>query len=139
MGTVIRAEISKKGKYWISKHRYYELKHYCLQYKEMQEELEGLIKLPGSFCDISGQSGYDSDQTGDTAVKRAYLSRRISLIEQAAVEADPELYRYILKAVTEGYSYEYLKSVMDIPCSRDYYYDRYRKFYWCLSRKIYSL
>lgn len=49
MGTVIRAEISKKGKWWISKHRYYELKHYCLQYKEMKEELESLIKLLALF------------------------------------------------------------------------------------------
>ena len=30
MSTVIRPEISEKNKYWISKHRYYELKHLCL-------------------------------------------------------------------------------------------------------------
>ena len=135
MGTVIRAEISKKGKWWISKHRYYELKHYCLQYREMKEELESMIKLPGSFCDISGQAAFDGDRTGNTAIDRAYLSHRIESIEQAAVESDPELYDYILKAVTEGYSYEYLKGVLEMPCSRDYYYDRYRKFFWCLSRK----
>ena len=139
MGTVIRAEISKKGKWWISKHRYYELKHYCLQYKEMKEELESLINLPGSFCDISGQTGYAGDRTGNAAVERAYLSRRIEMIEQSTIEADPELYDYILKAVTEGYSYEYLKGVLEIPCSRDCYYDRYRKFFWCLSRRIFLL
>lgn len=135
MGTVIRAEISKKGKYWISKHRYYELKHYCLQYKEMKEELESLIKLPGSFCDVSGRTGFDGDRTGDTAIERAYLTRRIEAIEQATIEADPDIYKWILKAVTEGYSYEYLRGVLGIPCSRDYYYDKYRKFYWILSRK----
>lgn len=32
MATVIRPEISPKNKYWISKHRHYELKHFCLQY-----------------------------------------------------------------------------------------------------------
>lgn len=32
MGTVVRADISKKNAYWIDKHRYYELKHFCLQY-----------------------------------------------------------------------------------------------------------
>ena len=32
MATVIRAEISEKNKYWIDKHRHYELKHFCLQY-----------------------------------------------------------------------------------------------------------
>lgn len=28
----VRPELSKKNKYYISKHRYYELKHLCLQY-----------------------------------------------------------------------------------------------------------
>lgn len=32
MAARVRAEISMKNKYWIPKHRYYELKHYCLQY-----------------------------------------------------------------------------------------------------------
>lgn len=30
MGTDIRATISTKNRYWIEKHRYYELKHFCL-------------------------------------------------------------------------------------------------------------
>jgi hypothetical protein len=139
MGTVIRAEVSKRSKWWLPKHRYYELKHYCLQYRDMKEELESLIKLPGSFCDISGKGSYYSDRTGNTAVLRAYLTRRVEGIEQAALETDAELYGYILKAVTEGYTYEYLHGVMGIPCSRDYYYERYRKFFWVLSRKNTSL
>lgn len=32
MATRIRPELAENNKYWISKHRYYELKHYCLQY-----------------------------------------------------------------------------------------------------------
>ena len=32
MGTTIRPELSEKNPYWIEKHRYYELKHFCLQY-----------------------------------------------------------------------------------------------------------
>lgn len=32
MGTTLRAELSEKNPYWIEKHRYYELKHFCLQY-----------------------------------------------------------------------------------------------------------
>ena len=32
METVVRADISKKNAYWIDKHRYYELKRFCLQY-----------------------------------------------------------------------------------------------------------
>lgn len=32
MSTLIRPEVSEKNKYWIDKHRHYELKHFCLQY-----------------------------------------------------------------------------------------------------------
>ena len=32
MGTQIRPELSEKNLYWIDRHRYYELKHFCLQY-----------------------------------------------------------------------------------------------------------
>ena len=37
MATVIRAKISEKNKYYIDKHRYYELKHFCLQYNEWKK------------------------------------------------------------------------------------------------------
>lgn len=30
MATEIRPELSEKNPYWIGKHRYYELKHFCI-------------------------------------------------------------------------------------------------------------
>ncbi len=38
MGTDIRPEISRRSRYDISRHRYYELKHFCLQYPEWKAE-----------------------------------------------------------------------------------------------------
>lgn len=55
------------------------------------------------------------------------------MIEKAALEADDKLYNYILKAVTENLSYAYLKTRLDIPCSKDTYYDRYRRFFGFLT------
>ena len=55
------------------------------------------------------------------------------MVEQAAIEAEPELYSYILKAVTENLTFVVLKNVYGIPCERDMFYDRRRKFYWVLS------
>ena len=52
MGTEIRPEISDKSKYWIEKHRYYELKHFCLQYpiwKKAHDALDGLSKRPADL------------------------------------------------------------------------------------------
>ena len=37
MATVLRPELSSKNKYYIDKHRYYELKHFCLQYTEWKK------------------------------------------------------------------------------------------------------
>lgn len=135
MATVIRAKISEKNKYYIDKHRYYELKHFCLQYNEWKKAYsncnESIIYAAGLEKVIS--TNIPSDLTAKYAIRKVYYGDRIKLIEKVAKEADDFLYPYILKAVTEGLSYTYLKSKMDIPCGRDMYYDRYRKFFWLLS------
>lgn len=135
MSTVIRPEISEKNKYYIDKHRYYELKHFCLQYKEWKKNYELCNEsiIFASTMDRIPGGGIPSDLTAKYAIKKAYYSNRISVIETAAKEADEFLYPYLLKAVTEGLSYTYLKSRLDIPCGRDMYYDRYRKFFWLLN------
>jgi hypothetical protein len=74
-----------------------------------------------------------SDLTAKYATLRAQYAEKIALVEDTALEADPVLYKYILKAVTEGLSYPYLKTNMNIPCGKDMYYDRYRRFFWLLS------
>lgn len=135
MATVIRAKISENNKYYIDKHRYYELKHFCLQYKEWKRAYEACneaIIFTSGMNDLPSNST-PSDLTAKYAIKRAHYSGNIRLVEKAAMEADEFLYDYILKAVTEGLSYTYLKTRMDIPCGRDMYYDRYRKFFWLLS------
>lgn len=135
MATVIRAEISEKNKYYIDKHRYYELKHFCLQYKEWKRLYEMCNEsiIFASNIECLPSSNLPSDLTAKYALKKAYYGERITLIERAAKEADEFLCPYILRAVTEGYSYTYLKSVLNIPCGKDMYYDRYRRFFWLLS------
>lgn len=122
MGTAIRAEISSKNKYWITKHRHYELKHFCLQYpdwKKAHSDLRDTV-VPLSIA--------------KRVAMRAIYSKNIELIEKTAREADPYLYDYIIKGVTEGKSYTYMRTVLNIPCGKDMYYDRYRKFFWLLSK-----
>ena len=129
MTTVIRPEISKKSKYWISKHRHYELKHFCLQYPEWKR---CYINTDG-FKPVAAKSDNEySDRTAQCGMLRAKYADKIRLIEKIAKEADAELYEYILLAVTEGVSYTYLKTKLNIPCGRDMYYDRYRRFFWLL-------
>ena len=136
MATVIRPQISEKSKYYIDKHRYYELKHFCLQYSEWKKMYamcnESIIFA--SNIESIPTSNVPSDLTAKYAIKKAYYAERINIIENAAMGADDFLYPYILKAVTEGLSYANLKTKMEIPCGKDMYYDRYRKFFWLLNQ-----
>ena len=135
MGTVIRAELSEKNKYWIEKHRYYELKHFCLQYpiwKKIYDSIDGLDKRQINM--VNSATGCKEDLTAKRAIEKAYYSDRINMIERAAADAEPELAKYIIKGVTEGVSYDHLKARLEIPCSKDMYYDCYRRFFWLLNK-----
>lgn len=135
MATVLRSELSQNNKYYIDKHRYYELKHFCLQYPEWKRSYTDLedIDIPLAMMENMPTSNLPGDPTYKRALLRTFYSDRIKLIEKVAMETDPYLYAYIIKGVTEGRSYTYLKTVLGIPCGKDMYYDRYRKFFWLLS------
>lgn len=135
MGTTIRPELSEKNEHYISKHRYYELKHFCLQYPEWRKQCVTLIgygKRPEIFKKPQGQL---SDPTAWAAERRDYYTQRIELVERTARLTDESLYSYIVKAVTLGLSYETLKTTYDIPCCRDTYYRLYRKFFCILDKE----
>ena len=131
----LRPELSSKNKYWIDKHRYYELKHFCLQYPEWKKTYSYIddAAVPLSMIEHIPTSNIPSDPTTKRALLKFYYSERIKLIEKTAMDTDPYLYSYIIKGITEGLSYTYLKSKLGIPCGRDMYYDRYRRFFWLLN------
>lgn len=135
MATNVRAVISEKNRYWIDKHRHYELKHFCLQYPSWKKAYSDFDNpsMPLSMIERVSTSNLPGDPTAKRAMMKAYYSKRIQLIEATAKAADAYLWEYIIKAVTEGLSYTYLKSRLDIPCGKDMYYDRYRRFFWLLN------
>lgn len=135
MATILRPELSRRNKYHINKHRHYELKHFCLQYPEWKREYiswDGVGPTTTQYGHIR-TSSVPADPTVKNVILREKYISRIQMIEKAAKDADEYLHEYILKAVTEGLSYTYLKNTLKIPCSKDTYYDRYRKFFWLLS------
>lgn len=137
MATVIRPEISKRNRYWIDKHRHYELKHFCLQYPVWKKEIIDIYNTGRSASIVERQpsSNLPNDPTFDIVMTKLYYEEKIRMIEDIVQKTDESLSTYILKAVTEGLSYTYLKSRLGIPCSRDTYYDRYRRFFWLLSQE----
>lgn len=131
----LKPELSKKNRYWIDKNRYYELKYFCLQYPLWKKSSEELINIRTSSIElVRSPEGLVRDYVALCAEERSLYLNRMGVIEKAARDSDPYLATYILKAVTEGYSFTYLESILEIPCSRDTYYDRYRRFFWLLDR-----
>lgn len=91
----------------LSKHRFYELKHFCLQYPEWKQMYE----------DADGWSG-KGDTTSRDGIKRADIRRNVEMIEECARLVGND----ILPFVTEG-------SIV-LPGERRY---EYRLFFWLLS------
>jgi hypothetical protein len=137
MSTIIRPELSEKNPYWLEKHRYYELKHFCLQYpiwRKAYASLDGLATRPNDLALFVATSTL-SDPTARCAMAKIFYSERMDMVERVARETDPILGNYILKAVTEGWSYDILKARLGIPCCKDTYYELYRRFFWLLSKE----
>lgn len=137
MATTIRPELSMKNQYWIEKHRYYELKHFCLQYpiwKKAYLALDGLSKRPSDLAAFSQTNGLGNPTERCAEARMAYADK-MAMVEQTALATDAELASYILQAVTIGLSYDTLKARLEIPCCKDTYYNLYRRFFWLLSKK----
>ena len=123
----IRSKISERSPYYISKYRFLELKNFCRQYDEWRVEISR-ISLYGARSTIRGSE--IGRPVENAAIRIEALKRRIKAVEQASIAADPDIYPWIIKCVTKGIGYDGL----DVPCSRDYFYDRYRKFFWHLDK-----
>jgi hypothetical protein len=113
--------------------------HYALNYQDWLMEYNAL-------ADPSTGLRYDKDHvrssnqvdtTEANGIRRAELREHMKIVEQAAIEADPDLYRFILLGVTmEEATYDILRRKYDMPASRGTFYDRRRKFYWVLWQHI---
>lgn len=127
-----------KDKYNISNYRFRELYYFCLQYEEWKKALQELRDtLKGVQYSAVPSSGEPGNPTMKSALKCAELTYKCGLVETAAKMADSELYEFILYAVTnEDISFNTLKIQKNIPCERDRYYDRRRKFYFILDRLL---
>lgn len=130
--------LSRKNKWWISKHSYYAAYHFAMKYGEWKDEyknLDNTLSSPG-YDNMPHGSGI-SRPTEDDGIKKAELKTKINLIEDTVKETDGDMYKWLLRAVTkEGCTYNYLRKVMKMPYGRNTFYDRRRKFYYILSKKI---
>lgn len=134
----MKNEISKKSQYFVPKHRMLELKHFCLQYPDWKRACTNLDQLylqgNSNLDKIYAKTNEYSDPTALLTMRKMKYQEMMDMVENAAIEADEELSEYILASVTEGISYDSLNAKLRIPCCRDTFYDRWRRFFWLLSQ-----
>jgi len=105
MSTQIRPEISQKNPYWIPKHRYYELKHFVMQYPAWVAARKGLDFLhTPNYCVRVRKDAADPTMTG--AELRAYYSDRIDMVDRASFGCGCP--QYVLKGILDSLSYSQL-------------------------------
>lgn len=139
MGTTTRPELSEKNKWWIGKHRYYELQHFCMQYPEWKSMVKEIDGIPGFSPGVRNRvvEGKAGDPTPIYAAARVDLMAKITMIEQAARDAceQQEWYGLIVDAVTIGISFDKMEAKLSVtPVSRGEWYKVYRKFFWLLDK-----
>ena len=128
-----RNELSKKNKYYISKYRFLELKYFCLQYPEFKSKYEAVTYYPSYKLNYEVHTHHTIDHIFNIVEEREQFRKKMDIIEQSCIAADPDIYPWILKSVTQGISFQ---NLWDIPCCKDTFYDRYHKFFWLLSQKL---
>lgn len=125
---MIQSSLSSRNPYKLPKHRFLELRHYCLQYPEWKKR----YLVADRYLAAVKATGEFDDPIGDTASYMAELSRNIKMVENAAVRADEYLAPFLMKAVTEGLSFDQMAAFETIYCGRNMFYDRYRRFFYIL-------
>ena len=139
MSTNTRPELSDKNQWWISKHRYYELKHFCLQYPTWTKTLSEFEQncITAGLTREHINAGRYSDKVANMAISLSPLQDKTEMVNKAAYEACGHQFWYqiLIEAVTENVSYDVLEARIQImPVSRNEWYVLYRKFFWCLDK-----
>lgn len=124
------------SKYDISRHRYRELKEFCLQYDEKKSKLNQIYTLSSAPPDIPVMGGLPGNPTENKAIRAQQLKADIELIEECLKETCGEeigLIEFLKKNVTKENSGYF--NLGCVPCSKSKFYLTRRKFFFLLDKR----
>lgn len=132
-----RSTVSKKSPYYVERHRYLELRQFCLQYDLWAEKKNRLYSLSTRQAIqevlIKRHHTTRSHFLEALAERLDEVSKSIELVDKALEQCDPVIAPYLKKGLTKGVSFATINAMERIPCSKDYYYNQYRRFFWVLN------
>lgn len=99
-----------------------------------QDKKDLLRTYPSISYDENYKNMYISNPVEKAVCRVSYLTDMMKIIEDTVKEVDPDIYKWLLNGVTTDKSYEYLNQKMGLPMSRSAYYERYRKYFFLLSK-----
>lgn len=124
--------------YGISKNRYRELKAFCLQYDEKKSEIQyGTSGSSSAWENVASRMGFVGKPVENQAVKNELYAKDCRMIEEAAIRADPGIWKYILRSVTQDLPYEFVEydeELGRITVGKTDFYSYRRLFYFYLHR-----
>ena len=96
--------------YGISKNRYRELKAFCLQYDEKKSRIQYDMcgVTPAWEGGISG-GGLAGKPVERQAIENESYAKDCKMVEEAAIRANPGIWKYIVKSATQDLPYEYVE------------------------------
>ncbi len=116
--------------YGISRNRRKELEAFCLQYEEKRRKIQSGI----SSVQVDGIPGsnYKEGPVEKQAIQNSTYLHDVRMIEEAAIRANPGIWKYLLKSATRGLPYErieYDDELGRIPVGSTEFYAYRRLFY----------
>ena len=112
---------------------YSELKAFCLQYNEKRKRLKDLYGFTSERDPGMPKGNMCADPTAHRAEVAAKLSTDVELIEKTAQEVDASIANYLLKNVTEEWTWDAMKLHYNIPIGRRQFYAARKNFFFLLA------
>lgn len=127
----------RKTKYWLHPKKYKLVVYWCRCYPVWVKELETLPDTSKAVTydsdKVQTSGGYDA--TAELAIRRNELAKKVWTVNDVAKQVAPDLWTWIIKGTTEDCTADQLIQ-QGMPCSRNHYYQKRRKFYYLLSGRI---
>ena len=118
----------------ISRHRYRELKEFCLQYEEKKSELQQIYTSSSVTPEVVAMGGVPGKPTEQKAMRALQLRSETDLIDRCIAEAcgdDVGLTEQMKKNITLGVGFD---SLGYVPCGVRQFYQCRRKFFFILDK-----
>ena len=128
-------DLKLSKEYSISRHRYRELKEFCLQYEEKKSELNQIYTSSSVSPEIAVMGGIPGKPTEQKAMRASQLKGEIELIDsciEEACEGAVGLTEPLKRNITLGIGFE---SLGYVPCGVRVFYKCRRKFFFILNKE----